>query len=167
MDVNKLKLLITKNENAKLEFKEQWYHQSQKNEMIKDIISIANGNPQTIGDVGYLIIGIEDKSKRVKGVDLHKTMAELEQEVLQNINNYATPPITDIIFDDTFNINGEKILVITIFAHNYLIYLSKDLQINKRTERKNSAFYREGDKISDFVDSKYFSFTGFNHSCIK
>lgn len=148
MDVNKLKLLISKNENAKLEFKEQWYHKSQKNEMVKDIISIANGNPQTIGDIGYLIIGIEDKTKIVKGVTLDKGIAELEQEVLQNINNYATPPITHITFDDTFNINGKKILVITIPTHNYLIYLSKDLQTLKRTERKNSAFYREGEKVS-------------------
>jgi len=147
MDKNKLKLLISQNENAKLEFKEQWYHKSQKNEMIKDIIALANGNPQTVGEEGYLIIGVEDKTKSIKGVNLSKSIVELEQEVLQNINNYATPPITDISFDDSFNINGKKILVITISTHNYLICLSKDLQ-TKRTERRNSAFYREGEMIS-------------------
>jgi len=115
--------------------------------MIKDIIALANGNPQTVGENGYLIIGVEDKTKSIKGVDLSKSIAELEQEVLQNINNYATPPITDISFDDSFNINGKKILVITIPTHNYLIYISKDLQ-TKRTERRNSAFYREGEMIS-------------------
>jgi len=148
MDINKLKLLISQNENAKLEFKEQWYHKSQKDEMIKDIISLANGNPQTVGEVAYLIIGVEDKTKNIKEITLSKSIAELEQEVIQNINNYATPPITHISFDDTFNINGQKILIITIPSHNYLIYLSKDLQTKKRTERKNSAFYREGEMIS-------------------
>jgi len=147
MEVDKLKLLISQNENAKLEFKEQWYHKSQKNEMIKDIIALANGNPQTVGEEAYLIIGIEDKIKSIKGVNLSKSIAELEQEVLQNINNYATPPITDISFDDSFNINGKKILVITIPTHNYLISISKDLQ-TKRTERRSSAFYREGEMIS-------------------
>ncbi len=147
MDKNKLRLLINKNENAKLEFKEHWYHKSQKNEMIKDIIALANGNPQTVGEEAYLIIGVEDKTKNIKGVDLHKSIAELEQEVLQNINNYATPPITDISFDDSFNVDGKKILVITIPTHNYLIYISKDLQ-TKRTERRNSAFYREGEMVS-------------------
>jgi hypothetical protein len=148
MEVDKLKLLISQNENAKLEFKEQWYHKSQKNEMIKDIIALANGNPQTVGEEAYLIIGVEDKTKNIKGVNLLKSIAELEQEVLQNINNYATPPITDISFDDSFNINGKKILVITIPTHNYLVYLSKDLQTKRRTERRNSAFYREGEMIS-------------------
>jgi len=148
VDTNKLKLLISQNENAKLEFKEQWYHKSQKNEMIKDIIALANGNPQTVGEEAYLIIGVEDKTKNIKGVNLLKSIAELEQEVLQNINNYATPPITDISFDDSFNINGKKILVITIPTHNYLVYLSKDLQTKRRTERRNSAFYREGEMIS-------------------
>jgi len=87
--------------------------------MIKDIIALANGNPQTVREEAYLIIGVEDKTKNIKGVNLPKSIAELEQEVLQNINNYATPPITDISFDDSFNINGKKILVITIPTHNY------------------------------------------------
>jgi len=146
MDINKLKLLITKTEHSKLEFKEQWYHKNQKNEMIKDIIALANGNPQTVGETAYLIIGVEDKTKKIKEVELLKSVAELEQEALQNINNYATPSLTDISFE-LFIVDEKKILVISIPPHNYLISLSKDLQTN-RTDKRGTTFYRERDKVA-------------------
>lgn len=147
MDIDKLKLLITKTENSKLEFKEQWYHKSQKNEMIKDIIALTNGNPQTVGEIGYLIIGVEDTTKKIKEVELSESVAKLEQTVLQNINNYAAPPLTDISFD-LFLVDEKKILVISIPPHNYLISLSKDLQTKNRTEKRGVTFYRERDKIA-------------------
>lgn len=147
MDIDKLKLLITKTENSKLEFKEQWYHKSQKNEMIKDIIALTNGNPQTVGEIGYLIIGVEDTTKKIKEVELLESVAKLEQTVLQNINNYATPPLTDISFD-LFIVNEKKILVVSIPSHNYLISLSKDLQTKNRTEKRGVTFYRERDIVA-------------------
>ena len=56
--------LLAMNENPKLDFKGIWKPDDLKTELIKDILSIANGNPQTVGEEGYLVFGVSnDKQK--------------------------------------------------------------------------------------------------------
>ena len=66
MDNKKLLSLIKREEGPKLDYKvrlELWT-ESGKKELAKDISAIANSK----GGRGYLIVGIEDKSKEVIGV---------------------------------------------------------------------------------------------------
>ena len=44
--------------------------------------------------------------------------------------------------------NEKRILIITIPPHPYLLSLSKDLQLKKRTDKKGMAYFRIGEQIN-------------------
>lgn len=69
MDHKKLLELLHSHEGPSLDFKQEWYKldsediqtkKVQKNELIKDILSLANGNVNVAGETAYLIIGASD-----------------------------------------------------------------------------------------------------------
>jgi len=68
MDCHKLRRLLKKEEGPKLDFKAEYdlSTESGKKELTKDVIAIANSR----GGRGYIILGIEDKTKRVLGMSL-------------------------------------------------------------------------------------------------
>jgi len=72
MDADELRKLMRQREpeNIKLDFKQKLHaidHSNKKvraehwNELIKDILALANGNIGTASQTGYLIIGVADK----------------------------------------------------------------------------------------------------------
>lgn len=89
MDSKKLLSLIKKDEGIKLDFKLklELYYETGKKELTKDICAIANSN----GGRGYIIVGIEDKTKKIVGLedeDLFK-----EEQIQQIISTRCEPPI--------------------------------------------------------------------------
>jgi len=108
MDIEKLKYLLTQDEGPKLDFKldlDMDLH-STRNELAKDVIALANAQ----GGRGYLIYGIEDKTKIVKGVDKEKFGEERIQQIISLI---ADPPIN--IRVENFTIDYKDIVTITVF----------------------------------------------------
>ena len=67
MNKKKLLSLIKQREGTKLDFKLQIdiSSESGKKELAKDVCAIANSR----GGRGYLIIGIEDRTKRIIGIN--------------------------------------------------------------------------------------------------
>ena len=67
MEIKKLKILLKKEEGTKLDFKLSLdlINESGKKELAKDICAIANSK----GGRGYIIIGIEDKTKKIVGIN--------------------------------------------------------------------------------------------------
>jgi len=67
MDIRKLNSILKREEGPKLDFKlrlELW-NETGKKELAKDVCAIANSN----GGRGHIIIGIEDKTKRIVGIN--------------------------------------------------------------------------------------------------
>ena len=60
--------LLAKNENPKLDFKAIWKADDLKGELIKDILSIANGSPDTVGEKGYLVFGISNNKQKINHI---------------------------------------------------------------------------------------------------
>lgn len=88
MDKNKLKQLLKGEEGPKMDFKASLslVTESEKKELTKDVIAMANSR----GGRGYIIFGIEDKTKKVLGVnprDFH------EEQIQQIIFNRCDPPV--------------------------------------------------------------------------
>jgi len=108
MDTNKLEQLIKRNEGPKLDFKMMvdLSLDGSKKELAKDVIAIANSR----GGRGYLIIGVEDKTKNIIGIDTDEITEERIQQV---IANRAYPPI-EIRYEHLM-FEGKAIGVITIF----------------------------------------------------
>lgn len=108
MDKYKLKQLLRQEEGPKLDFKASLclITESEKKELTKDVIAIANSR----GGRGYIIFGIEDKTKKILGVD---TTAFKEEQIQQIIYNRCDPPIPISI--DFIELECKKVAVLTIF----------------------------------------------------
>jgi predicted HTH transcriptional regulator len=120
MDNRKLLNLIKREEGPKLDHKvrlELWT-ESGKKELAKDISAIANSK----GGRGYLIVGIEDKSKKIIGVKEEETFKE--EQVQQIITSRCEPPIP--IEVEFFEIEEKNIAVITIYDGNQKPYQIKE-----------------------------------------
>lgn len=88
MNVKKLTKILRMQENPKLDFKRQLElkTESSKKEFVKDICAIANSR----GGRGYLVVGVEDKTKRIVGVN----KKDLNEEKIQQIvSSRCEPPI--------------------------------------------------------------------------
>lgn len=124
MDFRKLKNLLKKEEGIKLDFKRKIdiYTDSGKKELSKDVCAIANSR----GGRGYIIIGIEDKSKEIIGVD---DLDLSEEQIQQIVSSRCVPPIP--VSFDLVKLEEKNIGVITIFNGNQKPYQIRD----------NGAFY--------------------------
>ena len=125
MDSKKLLNLIKKEEGIKLDFKLKLSleNESSKKELAKDVCAIANSR----GGRGYIIVGIEDKTKRVVGLGDNETISE--EQVQQIITSRCEPPIPVTV--DIILIENKKLCVITIYDGDH-----KPYQL-----RENGAFY--------------------------
>jgi len=112
MDADRIKQFLRREEGPKLDFK-QILHlntESEKKEITKDVIAIANSR----GGRGYIIYGIEDKTKRVMGVD---PGCFKEEQIQQIIYNRSDPPVPVRV--DFVEYEGAMLAVITVFKSRH------------------------------------------------
>lgn len=109
MNLQKLRQLLKSDEGFKLDFKLRLNidKDEDKKEFVKDVIAIAN----TPGGRGYILFGIEDKTRRIVG--LEKLHANTEERIQQIIANRSTPPVP--VCFEVMEISHRKIGVLTIF----------------------------------------------------
>lgn len=109
MDSQKILFLLTKDENPKLDFKLKLCTDSESNkkELAKDVSAIANSK----GGRGFILFGIEDKTKTIIGINKNEFKEERIQQV---VSTRLDPPVP--ISVDIININGKDIGVITIYT---------------------------------------------------
>lgn len=134
MDIQKLLSLIAKDESSKLDFKEKisMETESGKKELAKDVCAIANSK----GGRGYLIFGIEDKTKKIIGINKDEF---IEEKIQQIISTRIDPPVP--ISVETYTIESKTIGLITIYSTE-----QKPYQI-----RENGAFYIRRGSTTDFM----------------
>lgn len=154
MTTEELTSIIEQGENAKVDFKRQWYwndnmpnhiKEVHKNEFVKDIIALTNGDIYSTDKTAYLIIGIDDETK--EPYDFDKTailpLDKLKQQLLTILNNYAQPEFLALELELV-----DGVLVISIPPRGSLISLSKDLKLkNSNTDKKGTTYYRVGEDI--------------------
>ncbi|NMM65385.1 ATP-binding protein [Clostridium sp. P21] len=124
MDRKKFLNLLKKSEGTKLDFKQsiEIETDSGRKELAKDICAIANSR----GGRGYLIIGIEDKTKRIVGIENH---AFSEEKIQQIVSSRIEPPIPVSL--EFMDYDNKKIAIISIYDGPQKPYQIKD----------NGAFY--------------------------
>ncbi|GIM29461.1 ATP-binding protein [Clostridium polyendosporum] len=135
MDRKKLMILLKREEGTKLDFKQklELYYETGKKELAKDICAIANSK----GGRGYILVGVEDKSKEFVGIDSINKFTE--EQIQQIISSRCDPPIP--ISVDWFDIDGKDIASITIYDGQ-----QKPYQI-----RENGAFYIRRGSTTDIM----------------
>ena len=172
MTIEELKKIISEDENAKVDFKRQWYKDSTKDELksefIKDMFALANGDIHSIDKTAYLIIGVTDGTKEIFNFDKSKvprSLNTLTQQLLQSLNDYAQPEFLDLDIKWYDLEENYEVLVLSVKPHGRLISLSKDLTLapkEKRiekgdgtieivrkvnTDKKGTVYYRIGENV--------------------
>jgi len=154
MTREELNILIEQWENAKVDFKREWYWNDNmpnnikeiyKNELVKDLIALTNGDVYSIDKTAYLIIGIDDETREPYAFDKSAILPldKLKQQLLTLLNNYAQPEFLALDIELV-----DEVLVISIPPRGSLISLSKDLQLkNNNTDKKGTTYYRVGEDI--------------------
>lgn len=112
MDNSKLKQLLKQEEGPKLDFKAKLClnTESDKKELTKDVIAMANSR----GGRGYIIFGVEDKTKRILGVDPGDFK---EEQIQQLIYNRCDPPVP--ISVEFIENEGKLLVVLTVYKSVY------------------------------------------------
>lgn len=112
MDRYKLKRLLKQEEGPKLDFKAELNlsTDSDKKELTKDVIAMANSR----GGRGYIIFGIEDKTKKILGIDPNDLK---EEQIQQTIYNRCDPPVP--ISVDFIRLDGKTVGVLTVYRSSH------------------------------------------------
>ncbi len=135
MDSKKLLSLIKREEGTKLDFKLklELFCETGKKELTKDICAIANSS----GGRGYIIVGVEDKTKNIIGIQENDMFKE--EQIQQIITTRCEPPIP--IEVDFVEIKNKKIGVISIYDGEQKPYQVRD----------NGAFYIRRGSTTDVM----------------
>lgn len=140
MTPDELRILLAQPEGLKLDFKREYklgetppsgmnidlkdwkrYIEGQKNEMMKDILALANGNVGATDQPGYLIIGVGDKLLPDGTRPLYDaSWFNLSgNQLLQSVNNICEPRLQNIELEYVY-LGGKQIVVIRIDPSNKL-----------------------------------------------
>ncbi|MCI1945442.1 AlbA family DNA-binding domain-containing protein [Clostridium luticellarii] len=119
MNIKKFLSLLKRSEGPKLDFKQciNVENDSGRKELAKDICAIANSR----GGRGYLIIGIEDKTKRIVGIS---EVNFSEEKIQQIVSSRIDPPIPVSL--EILQYNGRDVAVISIYDSPQKPYQMRD-----------------------------------------
>ncbi|WP_010680936.1 RNA-binding domain-containing protein [Acetivibrio cellulolyticus] len=134
MDKYKLERLLKQEEGPKLDFKASLNlsTESEKKELTKDVIAMANSR----GGRGYIVFGVEDKTKRILGI---VPPDYKEEQIQQTIYNRCDPPIP--ISLDFINYEGKTLAVLTVYKSHH----------QPHQMIQNGAFYVRRGSTTDFA----------------
>jgi hypothetical protein len=155
MNEQELMQLIVKSEGASLDFKRKPYSldvididikKRQRDELIKDVLALANGNSVTVGDTSYLIIGADNKldttgNRKLFDVKEHKITS---QRILSLVNSACEPPLQDV-FCENIEIDGTTLLVITIPPSPYVHETTRELEPQSGKFNEYTVFVRHNE----------------------
>ena len=112
MDTQRLKQLLSKEEGEKLDFKAELKlnTEGEKKELVKDVTAIANSR----GGRGYIIYGVEDKTKHIIGINSSDFQEEQIQQIIYNRTDPPVPVNVDLV-----QINEKTVAVLTIFRSRH------------------------------------------------
>ncbi|KPU44532.1 divergent AAA domain protein [Oxobacter pfennigii] len=120
MEIQKLQSLLNKQEGPKLDFKQKLNTNTygSKKELSKDVCAIANSR----GGRGYIIFGIEDKTKNIIGINPSDFN---EEKIQQIISTRCEPPIP--ISVEVVEYKEKSLAVITIYSGDQKPYQIRDV----------------------------------------
>lgn len=157
-----ISLLLKNEESPTVEFKRQWYwddstpneEMSDKwGELLKDLISLANGYINKVGEYRYLIFGFSEEEKKTYDVNVDKikqlkNLTSFKKTLLQKLERCTKPTLLD------FNIycvaeGSNTLLVFEIPSPINLIELRRDLKTKTRHLDEGAVLVRKGQKTDE------------------
>ncbi|PMG76552.1 hypothetical protein BCU84_13435 [Shewanella sp. 10N.286.51.B7] len=159
MDIS---ILLKQEESPTLEFKRQWYwddstpndEMSDKwGELLKDIISLANGYINKVGEHRYLVFGFSEEEKATYNLDLDKVkqlknLINFKKILLQKLERCTKPALLDINID-LITIESDALLVFEIPSPIDLIELKQSIKTKTRHLDEGAILVRKGQKTDE------------------
>lgn len=159
MNAVQLQRLLREPESATLEFKRSWYAISGSDagktrvddEMIKDVLSLANGSLATAGEVAYLVVGVSD-TRDSDGARELVDVGDLDPErtrrqVLQKVSAACEPTLPDVGFE-VLDSGGTRVGVLTVPPSPHVHETTRELKpSNGRHYTERSVFIRSGETV--------------------
>jgi hypothetical protein len=156
IDPDRIRQLLLQDESPTLEFKSEMFRifdedgtvrDRQRDELIKDILSLANGSASTAGEMAYLIIGAENSRAADGTRELHDIRDRLpDAEDLRKMVNAACVPPIERISCETMIVGGKHLFVISIPPGLHLHETTRDLKASKNY-LKHIVFVRHNEGI--------------------
>jgi predicted HTH transcriptional regulator len=157
MNTKEITDLLKSEESATLEFKREVYRvddenpetkKRQRDELVKDILALANGNAMVAGDTAYLVIGADNELganniRRLYDVGEH---ALTGGRILDLVNSACEPSIEDIICEQV-EIEGKRILVVTVLPTPYLHETTRRIEPQSGVFSKHTVFVRHDQSV--------------------
>ncbi len=148
---------LRENESPILEFKREWYWDSTTpksemsdkwGELIKDIVSLANGYVGYCGQERYLIIGYSDNEGKIYNVDCGQikhldNLRKFTKDIISKLEAYTSPALPGVEID-AVEVDANNLLVIRIDSPFHLIELKSQLKTKTRTLDSGSVLVRKG-----------------------
>lgn len=126
---------------------QQWTDKKEQQwaELVKDVLSLTNGNIGTAKEIAYLIIGVDDKLKPDSTLNIKNVIQVPNRtEIYQKVISYCYPRLPDLQCETLF-FEGKNILIISIPPSPYIHRLSKPLKTPKREFSTHTLLVRRGD----------------------
>ncbi|HCZ9564926.1 TPA: NACHT domain-containing protein [Vibrio cholerae] len=157
-----ISILLSKDESPTLEFKRQWYWDNSTpnedmakrwGELIKDLISLANGYINRVGETRYLIFGFSEEDRDVFGMDTSNikqlgNISRFKKDLKERIEKYTRPAFIDFDIENV-SIDSKSLLVFEILSPTNLIELKKELQTKTRHLDEGAVLVRKGQKSDE------------------
>jgi len=151
------KWLLEKNEKDWLEFKGKWklYQASgelvelQRDELLKDILGLANGNSHTIRKTKYLIIGVEDKGFDAQGMRILRNVdykVPSQSDLMKWLKSVSSTAVAGLECE-WVSFQGVNLYVITIPPTFNLHETMHELVTPNGTFQKHTVFMRQDEHI--------------------
>ncbi len=148
--------LLNQPESATVDFKQvlKIYvagngRQRERDELRRDILALANGNPHTVAENKYLIIGRADKPNPNGIYELFDIGDQYPtaDDLLKLMTDVAYPPL-NAISSELLTVEGKRLLVITIPPTEYVHETTKVLKTPKRDYTEYTVFMRRDESIA-------------------
>lgn len=157
MTPDELCTLLGEPESATLEFKQEFYRlddpdqqvkEEHREEFIKDVLALANGNAATAGQTAYLIIGAGDTLRADGTRELFDITSPLpDRRTLRSRVNAACAPHLDTLIPDAVTVDGKRLIVITIPFSPHLHETTRRLKTRGQTYTEHIVLYREDAEV--------------------
>lgn len=162
MEISQLKTLLADSENPKLEFKSQWYCNTDQlddkgwGEFLKDLITLANGNSGFASQPGYLIIGASDEDPGIEQQretfhvarnGMLSNLQKLRETTLRKLRETCSPSPADIDLN-FIEVEGKHLLIIEVPPPVDAIKLDRDLNTRGMRFKKGTVLIRVGQDVS-------------------
>ena len=154
--LEELPLLLTQDESSSLEFKSEWYKlkgiaegtRREKDELVKDILALANGNAESAGETAFMVVGAEDQREpdgTRKTNDVGDSLPTAEQ-IINIVSAASSPPLASLEILP-FSQGDKRLFAVAILPSPHVFETTRELVTPKQRYSKYVVFIRRGNSV--------------------